>query len=77
MNRVAWPVLKHMYAYSQSLAGSGLHPWRRRSKTTPSAVVLNGIPQNKADAITALAQTLLVAPEHLMAVIAFETDGQF
>jgi hypothetical protein len=29
------------------------------------------------DAITALAQTLLVAPEHLMAVIAFETDGSF
>ena len=57
--------------------GIWLAPLAQASTTTPSAVVRNGIPQNKADAITALAQTLLVAPEHLMAVIAFETDGSF
>ena len=57
--------------------GIWLAPLAQASTTASSAVVRNGIPQNKADAITALAQTLLVAPEHLMAVIAFETDGSF
>ena len=57
--------------------GIWLAPLAQASTTAPSAVVRNGIPQNKVDAITALAQALLVAPEHLMAVIAFETDGSF
>jgi len=47
------------------------------SATAPPAAVRNGIPQNKVDAITALAQTLSVTAEHIMAVIAFETNGSF
>ena len=76
MNRVTWAVLKHMCAYSLSLVGFGLHLWCRPAPQRPPAI-RNGIPQVKVDAITALAQTLFVPPEHLMAVIAFETDGSF
>ena len=57
--------------------GLSLAPLAQASATAPPAAVRNGIPQNKVDAITALAQTLSVTAEHIMAVIAFETNGSF
>ena len=57
--------------------GLSLAPMAQASATAPPAAVRNGIPQNKVDAITALAQTLSVTAEHIMAVIAFETNGSF
>lgn len=57
--------------------GIWLAPLVQASATAPPPAIRNGIPQVKVDAITALAQTLFVPPEHLMAVIAFETDGSF
>lgn len=57
--------------------GICLAPLVQASATAPSAVVRNGIPQKKVEAITVLAQTLSLSPDHIMAVTAFETDGSF
>ena len=57
--------------------GIWLAPLVQASASAPSAVVRNGIPQKKVEAITVLAQTLSLSPDHIMAVIAFETDGSF